>query len=167
MAQTIEIEDGGRRIAYAFDDLMRFHGPASPGGVALAFKALERALPLLHPGEPCPRREVTVTTAFGGPGARDAFEMVLRAVSDDRFTIDEALTRPELGRARERFVFRLERSERAVTVMLRDGFVGDEFIDLARTEGRSADQERRLDLLKSELADRVMAQPASKVYDAD
>jgi hypothetical protein len=43
--------------------------------------------------------------------------------------------------------------------------VTDEFIDLARTEGRDAGQERRLDTLKAQLAERVMARPAGEVYD--
>jgi hypothetical protein len=50
---------------------------------------------------------------------------------------------------------------------VREGFVTDEFIDLARTEHRDAEQERRLDALKREMADRVLAQPASAVYEAD
>jgi len=44
--------------------------------------------------------------------------------------------------------------------------VTDEFIDLTRTEQRSADQERRLDLLKGKMAERVMARRATDVYDA-
>jgi hypothetical protein len=51
-----------------------------------------------------------------------------------------------------------------VTVLLRDGFVDDEFIDLARTEGRTEAQERRLDVLKALLAQRVMATAAADVY---
>ena len=42
----------------------------------------------------------------------------------------------------------------------------DEFIDLARTDSRNADQERRLDVLKREMAERVMSRPAAEVYDA-
>jgi hypothetical protein len=43
-----------------------------------------------------------------------------------------------------------------VTLALREGFVTDNFIHLAR----AADHERRLDALKREMADRVMARPA-------
>ncbi|MCW3003332.1 MAG: hypothetical protein JWQ20_2630 [Conexibacter sp.] len=45
-----------------------------------------------------------------------------------------------------------------------DGFVTDEFIGLARAEGRDADQERGLTTLKQQLADRVMAAPADAIY---
>jgi hypothetical protein len=44
--------------------------------------------------------------------------------------------------------------------------VTNEFIALARKQARSAEDERRLDLLKREMADRVMARPAIEVYDA-
>ncbi len=165
MTSTIEVADQGQLIAFSFDDLMRYHGPGSPGGVAIAFKALERALPLLDPEHPCERRELVVETAFGGPGARDAFELVTRAVTGERFHLDPALARPERGRALERFVFRLGYRDERVTLLLREGFVTDEFIDLARTENRTADQERRLDVLKRELAERVMARRADEVYD--
>lgn len=145
---------------------MRYHGPASPGGVAHAFKVLERALPLLDREAPCERREIAVETAFEGPGARDAFEMVTRAVSGDRFRIDPGLARPDRGRARERFVFRLDYRGRATTLSVREGFVTEEFIDLARIAERTPGEEQRLDRLKREMADRVLAQPAIEVYDA-
>lgn len=163
---TIEVVDRGRRLAFSFEDILRYHGPTSPGGAAHAFKVLERALPLLDPNGPCERREIVVETAFAGPGARDAFELVTRAVTGDRYRIDPRLARPECGRALERFVFRLAYRDRCATLALREGFVTDEFIDLARTEQRSAAQERRLDALKLEMAERVMARPAAEVYDA-
>jgi hypothetical protein len=164
---VIEVVDRGRRIEFSFDDMLRYHGGGSPGGVAHAFKVLERALPLLDPDGPCERREIVVDTAFGGPGARDAFELVTRAVTGERYRIDESLARPERGRTLERFVFRLSYRDRSVTLELREGFVREEFIDLARTEDRSAEQERRLDTLKQEMAARVMARAADEVYAAD
>src|ERR1700749_4300005 len=102
----IEGVDRGRRIAVSFDDVLDYPGPGLPGGAAKAFKVLERALPLLDPDGPCERREIVVETAFGGPGARDAFELVTRAVTEDRYRVVPALARPEHGRALERFVFR-------------------------------------------------------------
>ena len=163
----IEVVDRGRRIEFSFDDMLRYHGGGSPGGVAHAFKVLERALPLLDPDGPCERHEIVVETAFGGPGARDAFELVTRAVTGERYRIDESLARPERGRTLERFVFRLSYRDRSVTLELREGFVAEEFIDLARTEDRNAAQERRLDTLKQEMAERVMARAADEVYAAD
>jgi hypothetical protein len=164
MTSTIAVLDGRQRIDFSFEDLMKYHGPGSPGGVAHAFKVMERAFALLDPDGPPQRREITLRTAFGGPGARDGFEVVTRAVTQDRFTVDPAMARPELGRTRERFVFEVGYRERSVTLLLREGFVSEEFLDLARTDGRSDEQEARLDLLKQQMAERVMGSAAGDVY---
>jgi hypothetical protein len=161
----LEVAERGQRIAFSFGDLMNYHGPGSPGGVAHAFKVLERALPLLDPHGLVERREIAVATAFGGPGARDGFECVTRAVSDGRYVVDAALALPERGRALERFVFRIGYRGRTVTLTVREGYVTDEFIDLARNDQRSPDDERRLDAMKREMAGRVMSAPAADVYD--
>jgi hypothetical protein len=76
------------------------------------------------------------------------------------------VARPERGLARERFVFRLGYRGRTATLLLREGYVTEEFIELARREGRSPDEEARLDVLKLEMANRVMGAAAEEVYDA-
>ena len=164
-ADRIFVVDEGRELSFSFEDMLRYHGGGSPGGVAHAFKVLERALPLLDTGCGVERREVTIETAFGGPGARDGFELVTRAVTGDRFNLDPALMLPRLGRARERFVFRLRRRHCAVTLLLRPGFVTDEFVELTSRDLRNADDERELAAMKSDMAARVMSAPAATVYD--
>ncbi|MGH3781353.1 MAG: hypothetical protein ACRDRO_12190 [Pseudonocardiaceae bacterium] len=165
MIGTIEVSDQGSALAYTFDDVMLYHGPGSPGGVAHAVKVMERALPLLEPGGLAERREIEVETAFAGPGARDGFEMVTRAVTEGRYLVDDALARPERGPTHERFVFRLGYRGRWVTVVLREGYVGEEFIALAVMEQRTAEQENRLTVLKREMAELLLATPATEVYD--
>ncbi|CAN5171201.1 hypothetical protein BH20ACT16_BH20ACT16_06400 [soil metagenome] len=165
MTETIEVLERGRTIAYSFDDMLKYHGPGSPGGVAVAFKVLQRALPLLSPEGPPVRRNIAVRTAFGGPGARDGFEMVTRAVSGERFTHDPDLARPERGREIERFVFQVSLGDRAVTLLLCEGFVMAEFIDLARKDGLSDDEKARLEVLKAELAERVIGADANDLFD--
>ena len=161
---TIALVDQGRPVAFSFEDMIGYHGPGSPGGVVHAFKVLERALPLLATDGPAERREITVRTAFGGPGARDAFELVTRAVTEGRYTVDPSLALPERGLALERFVFRLGHRDRAVTLILREGYVTEEFIALTRRDDRSPEDERRLLRWKLEMAERVMAAPAPEVY---
>jgi hypothetical protein len=155
----LELTERGRTLAFSFEDVLKYHGGGSPGGAAIAYKAMEAALPLLE----AERREIVIETAFRGPGARDAFECVTRAVTDGRYEIDSTLERPDLGRERERFVFRIGAGDRRVTLTLRDGFVTPEFIDLARADPRDAAQEERLDVLKRELAERVLT--SAEVFD--
>jgi hypothetical protein len=160
---SLAVRDGGTLLTFTFDDVMRYHGGGSPGGVAIAFKVLELGLPLLDAGAPPARRAIGIRTAFGGPGARDAFECVTRALTDGRYVVDRQLARPDRGRALERFVFTLTYPGTAATLLLSDGYVDDEFVELAGMKGRSASQEARLDVLKRELAARVMASPAAEV----
>jgi hypothetical protein len=164
---TLAVADRGTPLTFTIDDLMRYHGPGSPGGVAIAFKVLELGLPRLGAGSPPERRAIDVRTAFGGPGARDAFELVTRAVTEGRYAVDRQLERPDRGRVLERFVFELRHPAATATLLLRDGFVEDEFIDLARAPARTAAQEARLDVLKRELAARVLARPAAEVFEIE
>jgi len=165
MPAGLVVLDRGVRIGFSFEDLMSYHGPGSPGGVAHGYKVLERALPLLEPDGPPERREIEVATAFGGPGARDAFELVTRAVTEERYVVDPSLARPERGWTRERFVFRLAYRGTATVLGVREGFVTEEFLTLARIAQPSAEQTARLDALKREMAERVMASPADAVYE--
>jgi hypothetical protein len=163
-SDRIVVLDSGREVSFSFDEMLNYHGGGSPGGVAHAFKVLELALPLLDIAARVERRAIFIQTAFGGPGARDAFELVTRAVTEQRFILDPELAQPQNGRARERFVFCLRYGERSVMVVLREGFVTDEFIDLTTRATRTAAQERQLDAMKTEMAARVMAAPARDVY---
>jgi hypothetical protein len=165
MTEALTVEERGRPITFTFDDMMRYHGVHSPAGVAMAFKVMQRAIATLSADRPPERRSISVRTAFRGPGARDGFEAVTRAVSDGRYVVDRSLVRADRGRLLEDFVFAVTIGEQTATLLLRDGFVTDEFIDLARIQNRTGDQEARLDELKALLAQRVMAAPAVEVFD--
>jgi hypothetical protein len=164
---AVTVLDGGRTIAFSYGAMLDYSGPGSPGGVAHAFKVLERALPVLSPEGPAERRELQIATAFGGPGARDCFELVTRAVTEGRYIIDPALARPERGRALERFVFRLRYRDSEITLWARDGYVPRELIELTRRADRGAAENTRLDQLKREMAELVITAAAEDVYALD
>ncbi len=165
MTEALTVEERGKTITFTFDDMMRYHGPHSPAGVAMAFKVMQRAFAMLSPDAPPQRRSINVRTAFRGPGARDGFEAVTRAVSDGRYVVDRVLLRPDRGRLLEDFVFEVDVEGHMVTLLLRDGFVTAEFIDLARTQNRSDTQEQRLDTLKSQLAQRLLSASAQELFE--
>jgi hypothetical protein len=165
VTETIAVTEHGRILTFGFEDMNRYPGGGSPAGVATAFKVLQCAFAVPSPDVPPDRRSVMIRNAFRGPGARDGFETVTRAVSDDRFTVDRTLVRADLGRLREDFVFTASIGGMSVTMVLRDGFVTEEFVDLARTPERTADQESRLDMLKAQLAQALLSTPADQLYD--
>lgn len=165
MTDVLEVRERGRTLTFTFEDINRYHGGHSPAGVAIAFKAMQLGFSLVSPGDPPERRSVVVRTAFRGPGARDAFEAVTRGVTDDRYVVDRSLVRSDRGRLLEDFVFVIEHAGSTATLLLRDGFVTDEFVDLARAANRTRPQEDRLDRLRAQLAQQVMAVPATEIFE--
>jgi len=164
---TLEVLDHGELISFSFDDLLKYHGTSSIGGVAHGFKVLERALPILGAGQPPERYEIDVETEFPGPGARDAFEMVTRAVTGERYRVAPDLAGGDAPTAPEgRYFFRLGYRGATVDLILRDGYVSDEFIQLAQVESRTQAEEEHFTWFKHDMAAKLMARPAVEVYDA-
>jgi hypothetical protein len=162
---TLKVMEDGKPLDYTVAELMHYHGFGFPGGVAHAFKVMERALPLLAGGERPERREIAIRTAFRGPGGRDAFEMVTRALTEGRYSVEAELAQPERGETLKGYVFILTYRGTEIRLRIRAGHVRDEFIALARKTDRTPDEERRLTELKQEMADRLLALPATEIYD--
>jgi hypothetical protein len=166
---TLVVLDQGRSISISFDDLLKYHGRSSIAGVAHAFKAMERAFPLLSPGHPPERYDITVESGFPGGGARDAFEMVTRAVTGDRYRL---ASEPPAGAAPPEapgghFFFRLGYRGTVVDLVLLAGLVPEEFLQLACREAPTPAEEVRAQQLKEEMAERLLSLPADEVYDAN
>ncbi|MGW0252069.1 hypothetical protein ACWDYH_36135 [Nocardia goodfellowii] len=158
------VREGTTDLDFTFEELMKYHGPYFPGGVAHGFTAMRVALPLLAPV--VQRREVLVRTAFRGPGGRDAVEMVLRAGTDARYTVTPELEKPERGLVLERYVWEFGYRDATVTVQLADnGFVVEEFIALSRKPDRTEEEEAHLAHLKLQMTERLLARDAREVYE--
>lgn len=163
---TLTVLDHGEPITYGYDDLVKYHGYGYLGGVALAFRAMQGAWPLLAGGLPPERKDITLDTAFPGPGGRDGFEMVTRMVSGERYKVDFSIAPPEVPTSPSgSYFFRFGYRGRAVDLALRPGIVSEEFLRLARQESRSVDEAARLEVLKRDMADRLLARPAAELFD--
>lgn len=164
---TLTVAEQGKRLDFSFAEILKYHGPGFPGGVAHGFKAMEAGFARLNEGKPIERRELVVETAFPGPGARDAFEMVTRAVTGDRYRLDTSLGDDlVIAAAKGRYYFRFSYRGQSVELGLRPGIVVEEFIELGRIPDKSTDQAKRMTVLKQEMADRIMGLPAEDVYQA-
>lgn len=167
MGDSIEVQEQGSTLAFSFEEMLRYSGPGSPGGVALGFKMMQRAFPFVEPDGLVERREIVIETAFRGPGARDACELVTRGTTDGRYLVDQALERPERGHNLETFAFRVSYRGRSVSLLLREGFVTDEFIRLAQSPELTDDEQQKFMEMKQALAVRLMAENAADVFDVE
>lgn len=169
MTDWIEVADHGDTLRITFDDLLKYHGRHSIGGVAHGLKMLQRAFSALSPGRPPLRGTFTVFTAFPGPGARDAIEMVTRAVTAGRYTVDTGFDAQSVPEAPfGRYFFRIGHEGRTVDLGAKPGLVRPEFIDILRKKaatGLNEAEESRLVELKQEMAGRLVAMPAEDIYE--
>ncbi|MHA7878974.1 MAG: hypothetical protein ACX931_04225 [Saccharospirillum sp.] len=163
----VTVQESGQTLTFTIDDLMRYHGPGFPGGVAHGLKALEAALPLLEDGEPIERRELSIRTAFPGPGARDVFELVARTWSDNRYVVDASLADADTAEEPDaRYVFHFSYRGQTAVVKIRPGHVRREFIALGQKTQRTPAEEKQLARMKQEMADRLLARDGAEIYDA-
>lgn len=165
MTGSLVVDDEGTLLSFSFAELLRYSGPRSPAGVALAHQVMAGSFPLLDTNGPLRRRAITIDTAFRGPGARDAFEMVTRASTEGRYVVNPGRERPERGPTLEAFIFRLGYRDRFATSVLREGWVTDEFVSLARSQDRSPAAERHFTDLKRDTAQRLMAATPAEIFD--
>ena len=165
---TLEVLDQGESISITFDDLLKYHGRSSIAGVAHAFKAMERAFPLLSPDHAPERSDITVESGFPGGGARDAFEMVTRAVTGDRYRLrTEPVGENVPAAPGGHFFFRLGYRDAVVDLVLRPGLVPEDFLDVACRDNPTPAEAARAQQLKEEMAARLLSLPADEVYDAE
>lgn len=163
---SVSVRDGATTIAYTLADLLKYHGPLFPGGVALGLRVMERGFALLSPAETIERRAVQIDTAFPGPGARDAFEMVTRAVTGERFTLDRSLGTPGMPGGKDwRYFFRLRYRGAAVELSVKHGLVRPEFLALSAKSERSPAEEAAVMAMRQDLCDRLMAAPVEAIFD--
>jgi hypothetical protein len=167
MRDVVEVQEEGRPVTFSFQEMLKYSGPGSPGGVALGFKVMELAFAVLEPGGLPERREVVIDTAFRGPGARDACELVTRGLTDGRYTVDPALERPERGHTLETFAFRVGYRGRQVSIVVREGVITDEFIRLAQSPSLTPEEQHRFVAMKQALADQLMSSEAADALDVD
>ncbi len=166
---TVDVLEKGTMLSFSYEELLKYHGVGYPGGVAHAFQVMRRAFPLLDGGKLLERREITLVTAFPGPGGLDAFEMVTRCVTDGRITVDKDLPEAanELESPHGRYYFRFSYRGRTVVVTIKPGFVKEEFVRLARKENLTPEEAETLVGMKKEMAARLLSAEAEDIYQAE
>lgn len=165
MTDTITVAEAGRPLAFSFDTLMLHHGGGFPGGVAHALKAMQAGFAALSDA-PLERREITVVTAFSGPGGRDAIECVTRAISDGRFTLDRSLNPGNvIDTPPGPYLWCFGYRGATVEVTIRPGHVREEFVRLGAKPDKTEAEVARHEELKAEMASRLLPQPATDIYE--
>lgn len=160
LAPTLEVSDDGTLLTFHIGDALNYHGPDAVGGVVLGFRLLQQAMACLSPQEPPERREFSVFTAFPGLGARDCFELVTRALTENRYRVDASFTDTAaqegvVGRMHFEFSYRGQ----SVTLAPVQGSPSASFISLGRASKQAdctAQQRQQWRQAKTDLANSLL-----------
>lgn len=166
---TIRIRDGEDLIELTFAEVEKYHGQGSIGGAALGFQVLRAGLRALFPDAPPRRDEIAIVTGHPGPGFRDAFELVTRAVTRDAYRVDTS--RPE-GRYNpfhaHAYSWSIASADgRAAELVLREGLIPLRFFELWDLVGQgvaTATDRQELNVVKRQVADEVLARPLGELF---
>ncbi|WP_159949573.1 hypothetical protein [Rhizobium sp. 18065] len=166
MYDTITVRENGKDLTFSFNDINAYHGGGFPGGVVHGLKAMQAAFPLLS-DMPLERREVSVLTAFSGPGGRDALEMVTRALTDGRLVVDKSIGGKDVINDHPGpYVFRFTYRDKAVEAIIKPGHVREEFVTLGAKKDKTQEEVARHEALKAEMANRLLQVAAEQIYSA-
>lgn len=162
---TIVIQGEEEPIAIGFEAVAAYHGQAALAMLAVTFQALRAGLALLSPDTPPRRSELAIVSGHPGPGVRDAFEFVTRAVTRGAYVVDKSLPEARLVSGFDiSYSFRIMRGERTVELALRPDAIPERFFTLNFTRGRSDDENAELSQLKRTIAADVLSTPADTLF---
>jgi hypothetical protein len=163
----LSIEGEEDLIDIHFDMVAAYHGQSALAMLAVTFQALRLILPALSPQRPLRRSEISVISGHPGPGVRDAFEFVTRAVTRGVYTVDRSLPHARLCPGADMsYSWRISAGEQTVGVALRQGAVPERFFELiGRGAARSDAENVELSALKRSVAADVLATSPDALFD--
>ncbi|TBL77299.1 hypothetical protein [Paenibacillus thalictri] len=85
---VIRIMDGPDELHISFADIEKFHGRLALMAVAVAFRAQQAAFKELFGDQAPQRKDISIMSGHAGPGFRDSFEFVTRALTRGVYTVD-------------------------------------------------------------------------------
>ncbi|KPF99907.1 hypothetical protein IP86_08085 [Rhodopseudomonas sp. AAP120] len=164
---AITVEGEEELIHIPYDAVAAYHGQAALAMLAVTFQALRLMLPALSPQRPPRRVDLVVISGHPGPGVRDAFEFVTRAVTRGVYTVDRALPQARLCPGVDMsYSWRVLAGDRHIGAALRCGVVPERFFELiARGSERSEAETAELSVLKRSIADDVLAASPDALFD--
>lgn len=151
-------------IDIGFDSVVAYHGQAALAMLAITFQGLRAALARLSPDATPQRSRITIVSGHPGPGVRDAFEFVTRAVTRNAYTVDRSLPEARLNpKADISYSFRITLDQRSIIAALRSDVLPARFFELnSMGAERAAVEASEFSALKRRIAcEALMADPDS------
>lgn len=168
--QFLLVEDQDGVVAIGRDDLVRYAGPSQIVASALCLRLFARAFADLSPERPPRRDDIHVLTAFPGDGILDCVEMITRARTRGRLTIDtEAGPADAPPSVIGRFYFEIRIGNKGRGYTLKPGYFTADFVDMVRRFQNGAANPADRDayqIAKHALIGRLLGAPEAEMFTA-
>lgn len=162
---TITIMAEEEPIEIGFPMVAAYHGQSALAMAAIVFQAQRLAFALLSPKAVPVRRDISIVSGHPGPGVRDAFEVITRAVTRGAYIVDRSLPDSRFVPGHDiSYSFRMTLGERTAEMALRPDVLPARFFELVFTKDRSTAQEHELSALKRSVAQDVLAREPETLF---
>lgn len=162
---VIIIQGEEEPIRIGFEALAAYHGQGALAMLAVAFQAQVTALALLSPGVPVRREALSVVSGHPGPGVRDAFEFVTRALTRGVYVVDKSLPEARLVPGFDiSYSFRVTLDGKTVELALKPGILPARFFALTFKRDRSEAENAEARLLRRAIARDILTRPAESLF---
>ncbi|QAY94789.1 hypothetical protein CWB41_02735 [Methylovirgula ligni] len=162
---TLTIAGEEEPIIIGYEAVAAYHGQSALAMLAITFQALRAILPVLSPDGPPPRAALSITSGHPGPGVRDAFEFVTRAVTRNAYVVDRSLPDARLNpQADISYSFVVSLGERRVRASLKEDVLPQRFFELLAIKEKTDAERAEFSQLKRAIAARVLAQEPVSLF---
>ncbi len=167
---VIKIMDRNEELALHFKELRNYHGNLALMAIGAGFRVLQAGLQALYKEQMPDRSKISIVSGHAGPGFRDAFEYITRAVTRGAYTINTSYPAAQYDPHREQsYAFLIsDEAGGAVEVILKPDFLPAVFYDYLKKgrEGTMTKQDtERFELLKAELCELALSLPEEELLE--
>lgn len=153
-------------IEINFEAVATYHGQGALAMLAVTFRAIEVALKALSPDQPPERGAVTIVSGHPGPGVRDCFEFVTRAVTRGVYTVDRSLPDARLVPSADiSYSFRVMLGGKTAEIAVLPDALPQRFFTLTFNPLRTPAEEVEARRLRKSIASDVLAASADQLFD--
>lgn len=165
---VIQIYDRKEILEIHFSEVRKYHGNIALMAIAVGFRTLQAAFAELYGDEIPDRSDLSILSGHGGPGFRDAFEFVTRAVTRQAYVVDTSYPNGQYDPYRPQSYSYVitDKKGPAVEVTLKENFLPPIFYEYLKKgrEGTMTEDENEANRqLKEDLCERALALPQEEL----
>jgi hypothetical protein len=163
---TITVMGEEDPIEITFEAVAAYHGQGALAMLAVTFRALQFALETLSPDRPAKRSDITIMSGHPGPGVRDSFEFVTRAVTRGVYTVNRSLPDARLMPTADlSYSFRVMLGGKTAEIAVLPDALPARFFALTFNPKRTPEEDAEARRLRKSIAVDVLAASPDKLFE--